>query len=607
MSFSPKQIVHAYGFDQIKFNNGTVIGDGSGQTIAIVDAYYDPTIKSDVSTFSSTFGLPQLDGKNGNGTFTQVDLTGNKVQSPPGDDWTVETALDVEWAHAVAPKANILLVEAKSDLTDPVTGEPTDLLNAVQTAGATSGVRTVSMSWGINEVPGETSWDSFFTAPNVVYLAASGDSGAGTIWPAVSPNVVAVGGTTLKLTPSNTIYRETGWGNGIFSSFFGGSGGGFSQYEPLPTYQSNISTVSNGFKLTSFGVRLNPDVAYDADPNTGFYVLDGAGGGWFSVGGTSAGSPQWAALFAIADQGRVLAGKAPLSSSQALSAIYNSSNASGFHDITQGPSTGAYDVFDNNGTFLGTITVAPGPGYDMVTGVGSPAANALVPNLVNNVASSSVRMAAVAFTPSTGSSGSGQSGKSGAKDMPSNSSANSGMTNAPTSSTTQQLIALPLIGTSVGLPGVSVVNAAPASVTAVQPVPVFQVANSAGAASLLSRYTAITGGGDRFDDQLSTPETLDVLPAQDRESKAAPGTPAERVAPTDGAPSSQTMSRARLDAYFAAASLADDVPVSSPVSISTVEDRMTGEEPGAGVMGLVALLGGCWTVHGSREEKKSRV
>src|SRR5262249_36921647 len=146
MSFTPKQIVHAYAFDQIKFNNGTVIGNGAGQTIAIVDAFYDPTIKSDFSTFSSTYGLAQLDGKNGDGTCTQVDLTGNKVQWPPGDDWTLETALDVEWAHAVAPKANILLVEAKSDLTNPVTGEPTDLLNAVHTAATTKGVSTVSMS-----------------------------------------------------------------------------------------------------------------------------------------------------------------------------------------------------------------------------------------------------------------------------------------------------------------------------------------------------------------------------------------------------------------------------------------------------------------------------
>src|SRR5262249_42886211 len=174
------------------------------------------------------------------------------------------------------------------------------------------------------------------------------------------PNVVAVGGTTLKLTLSNTISSEVGWGNGIFSSFFGGSGGGFSTYERLPSYQTGITTVSNGFKLTDFGVRLNPDVAYDADPNTGFNVIDAAGGGSFVVGGTSAGAPQWAALVAIADQGR----GTPLSSNQTLKAIYSSSNSTGFHDITQGNSTGAYDVFDSNGNFLGTLTVKPQTGYD---------------------------------------------------------------------------------------------------------------------------------------------------------------------------------------------------------------------------------------------------
>src|SRR5262249_5552017 len=111
--FGPAQIRHAYGIDRIAFNTpaGAVTGDGSGQTIAIVDAYFDPTVKGDLAAFSSRFGLPQLDGKGGNGTFTQLDLSGG-TRSPRGDDWTLETALDVEWAHAVAPRANILLVEA---------------------------------------------------------------------------------------------------------------------------------------------------------------------------------------------------------------------------------------------------------------------------------------------------------------------------------------------------------------------------------------------------------------------------------------------------------------------------------------------------------------
>jgi subtilase family serine protease len=408
--FTPMQIRHAYGVDQITFNQGTVIGDGAGQTIAIVDAFYDPSIQSDLAAFSSRFGLPQLDGKTGHGSFTQLDLS-NKTYSPVGDDWTVETALDVEWAHAVAPKANILLAEAASDTSD-ATGKPTDLLNAVSAAANTSGVVSVSMSWGVGEVPQETSWDSYFTKPGVTFVAASGDYGAGTIWPAVSPNVVSVGGTTLHLTSSNTISSETGWGSGSWSSYFGGSGGGFSQYEPLPSYQKGITTSSNGFKYTSFGVRLNPDVAYVADPNTGLYVV--ANSSWYSVGGTSAGAPQWAALVAIADQGRALAHLSSLSSMQTLNALY--ANPSGFHDVTKG-STGTYSVYDNKGNVVGTIPVTAGPGYDLVTGLGTPIANKIVPNLA--AATGSTAAAKVSATPtatqSTGSSSSSSKQSAGQK------------------------------------------------------------------------------------------------------------------------------------------------------------------------------------------------
>jgi subtilase family serine protease len=403
--FAPGQITHAYGIDQIAFNGGKVKGDGSGQTVAIVDAYYDATVQQDLAGFSSTFGLPQLDGLNGNGKFSQVDLS-NQIRSPAGNDWTLETALDVEWAHAVAPKANILLVSAANDAQDPTTGEPTALLDAVHTAATTSGVSTVSMSWGISEVPGETSWDSVFSTPGVTFVASSGDSGAETSWPAVSPNVVSVGGTTLKLTSSNTIASETGWGHGDWSAYDGGSGGGFSQYEKLPSYQSNISTVTNGWKLTSFGVRLSPDVAYVGNPSTGLYVLDSADGGWYQVGGTSAGAPQWASLIAIADQGRALAGQAPLSSTQTLSALY--ANPAGFHDITQG-NTGTYYVVNNFNQVVGTIPVAAGKGYDMVTGLGTPIANVLVPSLAGVTAGARADTTHTATKTLTSSSSTGSS------------------------------------------------------------------------------------------------------------------------------------------------------------------------------------------------------
>jgi hypothetical protein len=417
-AYTPLQIQQAYGINQISFNAGAVKGDGTGQTIALVDAYYDPTIQSDLTAFSQKYGLSLLDGKNGDGTFTQANLSnlGTKNLSPANDDWTLETALDVEWAHAMAPKANIVLVEAASDSQDPNTGEPTALLNAVQYAATNTGAAVVSMSWGISEVPLETSWDSFFTTPGVTFVAASGDNGAGTIWPAVSPDVVSVGGTTLKLTRSNTISSETGWGYGSLSRLLGGSGGGFSQYEPLPSYQQN-SGISTS--LTQFGARLNPDVAYDADPSTGFSVVNA--GSWTTVGGTSAGAPQWAALIAIADQGRALDGLSPLGSTQTLSAFY--SNPSDFHDITKGSRTGVYALVDNNGSIVGRVAVTPGPGYDLVTGLGTPIANVLVSAAKGGIVSPSVISSS---SSSGGSSGYG----SGANSRTLGGSVNSGKTPA---------------------------------------------------------------------------------------------------------------------------------------------------------------------------------
>jgi subtilase family serine protease len=585
LSFTPKQIVHAYGIDQL-YNSGL---NGSGQTIAIIDAYYTPTIQSDLATFSTTYGLAQLDGKNGDGTFTQVDLTNNQTPSPAGDDWTLEVSLDVEWAHAVAPKANILLVAAKSDLTDPVTGEPTDLLNAVAYANAQK-VSTVSMSWGLSEVPGETSWDTQFFPTNngITYFAASGDSGAGTIWPAVSPNVVAVGGTTLKLTASNTISSETGWGNGIFSSYFGGSGGGFSVYEKLPTYQAGITTVSNGFKLTDFGARLSPDVAYVANPNTGVSVLDTTDGGWFTVGGTSAGSPQWAALVAIADQGRAT----PLSGNQTLKAIYSSSNSSGFRDITSGSSTGAYSVYDNLGNFLGTLTVKPQTGYDMVTGQGSPKANVLVPNLVNGVGLSAVRTAAATQPTSPRPTVTGNTGKSGAKDMP-----------LGNGSTTQGLISVSLALTSAQSPIAFVVQPANVNVPAVQPVPLVAPSGQAGSAVSLYR-SAFAGGSDSLDDRFAGAEPLNILPAEFQEDKPNPGAPSGSEALLDDS-STSLMNRNRLDAYFSMAASTEDLAVGNGVTNLPAQDQSSAPaQPEAAIFGLVALLGGCWTVHESRDEKK---
>jgi hypothetical protein len=340
--YTPAQIRTAYGFNALT-------ADGSGQTIAIVDAFTDPTIAQDLQIFDQQFNLPDLSSSGVGPHLTIDNLSGGAID--PSGGWNLETALDVEWAHAIAPAANILLVEAASDNLDPVTGEPTDLLHGVDVAAATPGVVTVSMSWGVPEFPGEAALDSHFNYPGITFVAASGDQGAGTSWPAVSPLVVAVGGTSLNLNGDDSYRSERGWGHGKFSFFFGGSGGGISQFEAMPSYQS---TVLRG------NLRENPDVAYVAYPNTGVAVYDTLNGGWNELGGSSVGSPQWASLIALADQGRAQ----PLNSLGTLNALYFRLPSGDLRDIVGG----------NNGFVAAR-------GYDLVTGLGTPVANLLVPDL----------------------------------------------------------------------------------------------------------------------------------------------------------------------------------------------------------------------------------
>ncbi len=345
----PVQIQTAYGINAISL--GGVAGTGSGQTIAIVDAYDDPTIVSDAATFNTQFGLQQFN-VSGGPTLTVLNPTGGAT--PPTASgytgWSVEESLDVEWAHAIAPKANIILFEADSDYNS-------DLYTAVQTAAAYSGVSVVSMSWGEYESSDETSSDSYFTTPTghagVTFLASTGDSGSPGGYPAYSPNVVAVGGTTLTLNGNNYV-SETGWS---------GSGGGQSSYEPKPTYQQGVQ---------SSGWRQIPDVSFDADPNSGVAVYDSYdynlgndSSAWLQVGGTSVAAPCWAGLIGIADQLRASRSLGTLNGlSQTLPALY-AIDAADFHDIAAG-SNGGYSA---------------GLGYDMVTGLGSSVANRLVPDL----------------------------------------------------------------------------------------------------------------------------------------------------------------------------------------------------------------------------------
>ena len=324
--YTPTQIRHAYGFDRIS-------GNGAGQTIGIVVAYGSPTLQQDVATFSSTYGLPA------------ANITVAYPQGTPAADsgWALETSLDVEWAHAIAPGANILVVVAKS-------ASLTNLLAAVDYA-VSHGAAQISMSWGGSEFAGETGFDYHFNVPGVSFFAASGDNGAGTSWPAASPYVVSVGGTTLNLDTAGNVLSETGWA---------GSGGGISSYEIRPGFQNGWNSSAN---------RSIPDVSYAADPATGFpvYISNYAGTtGWIVVGGTSAGSPQWAALSALSNSARASALQAPAAALYGLAATSN--YATDFRDITSG----------SNGSYLDTTS------YDLVTGLGSPLAAALIPALSIN-------------------------------------------------------------------------------------------------------------------------------------------------------------------------------------------------------------------------------
>jgi hypothetical protein len=302
--YSPSQLRTAYNLPS---------SGGNGTTIAIVDAYHTPTIWSDLGNFSAQFNLPLP---------TSSNFIVHKMNSIIGTDvnWTKETCLDVEWAHAIAPNATILLVEAKDSTSS-------SLYAAVDYAASQPGVVAVSLSWGNNEYSGQVNRDSSFSSkPGIGFFVSSGDDGT-VSYPSSSPYVVAVGGTRLTLRSDGTVSEETGWN---------GSGGGLSQYENRPDYQTTYGLTSSK--------RSIPDVSYNADPDTGVSVY--INGLWYKIGGTSAGAPQWAAIHAIG----VSATNNNLY--QKAKAAY----ASYFRDITSG----------SNAAYSATA------GYDYVTGLGSP-------------------------------------------------------------------------------------------------------------------------------------------------------------------------------------------------------------------------------------------
>jgi len=296
---------------------------GGHGTIAIIGAYYDPSIETDLADFDSQFNIAPCTTKNG--CFEKHQMGTSLTQN---SNWSLETTLDAEWAHAIAPQAKILLIEAP-------TPSGANLLSAVDYATSRKDVVAVSMSWGGAEFPEETTLDSHFKSKTgAIFFASSGDSGHGASWPAASSNVVGVGGTSLTFDSYGHLKNETAWL---------GSGGGVSLYEKEPSYQNNYSIPK------SKGYRAIPDVSYDADPATGFSIVHKKV--WRVVGGTSAGAPQWAAISTLGS---------------------GAGNSNFYKDkASENPAKYFRDIMSGTNGDCGYLCTARAR-YDYVTGLGSP-------------------------------------------------------------------------------------------------------------------------------------------------------------------------------------------------------------------------------------------
>jgi subtilase family serine protease len=325
-----------YGPAQFRGAYGLPTSAPAGQTIAIVDAYDDPSIASDLNAYSSQFGLPLCNSANP--CFKKVNQSGSASGPFPKSNsgWALEIALDVEVVHGICPNCKILLVEASSNSFS-------NLAAGVKTA-AKLGATEISNSYGGSEFSSELSetYAAPYNQPGVAVTVSSGDSGYGSFgFPAALSSVITVGGTTLTLGEGNTYGGETVWS---------GAGSGCSLYAAAPSWQ--------GFLAACGGKRGTADVAADANPSTGAAVYDSVKyqgrSGWFQVGGTSLSSPLIAGVYA-------LAGGLPSGTSAASGLYGHRGDGSGLHDVTSG----------SNGS-CGTLMCQGAAGYDGPTGVGTP-------------------------------------------------------------------------------------------------------------------------------------------------------------------------------------------------------------------------------------------
>ena len=341
--FGPADLRAAYNIRK------TALQNGNGQTVAVVDAYDDPTIESDLATYRAYYGLPPCTTKNG--CFRKVNQDGEQGNYPIANpDWEPEEALDVEMVSAICPKCHILLVEANSADEAAVMSNPaqrSDLGASVDTA-VNLGATAVSNSYGsVGPEPNQTFWDHYYNHPGVAITASAGDFDYGTIWPAASPYVTAIGGTTLSTAKNARGWTETVWGSvgGGLPSDAQGTGSGCSLWEPKPAWQKDAGCSG----------RTVADVAAVADPNTGVAVYDSSleTGGWGVYGGTSVASPIIAGVYALAGNAkRVTYGSYPYSHTKFL------------NDVTDGTNFTPNQV-------CGYLCTA-GAGYDGPTGLGTP-------------------------------------------------------------------------------------------------------------------------------------------------------------------------------------------------------------------------------------------
>ncbi len=311
-SYSPADLSSAYGLASS--------GGGRGHVLAVVLAYDDPSAEADLAVYRAQFSLPPCTSVNG--CFRKVDQQGGAAYPPPQANWATETSLDLDMASAACPLCSILLVEANSDVLR-------DVFQAVHEALAL-GATEVSLSFGVPEYPAERQDDALFNHPGVPIVAAGGDGGYGVNYPAASPYVTAVGGTSLRPSSDPRGWSESAWSGG---------GSGCSAYETKPAWQRD----------TGCSRRTVVDVSAVADPGTGVAVYDSyANGGWMRVGGTSAGAP-------------IVAG------GYALRGATRAAGASGLYV------PGAADdvVSGSNGVCTPAYLCTAQPGYDGPTGMGS--------------------------------------------------------------------------------------------------------------------------------------------------------------------------------------------------------------------------------------------